>query len=198
MSWEEAHELARETAYKIRSDRYLPDAIIGVVRGGLVPSMMFSDLLDVKDMLFIRIEHWGVTGEKDNKAKLKYPLQADIKGKKILLIDDLTDTGDTLKLALEEVVRHGPREVRTATLIHKDQSSCRPDYFAQATGKWEWIIFPWNINEDIKNLARKASEGKNLTPKELGARLKERFNLDLDAGTLERIASSSSSTSGSG
>jgi hypoxanthine phosphoribosyltransferase len=187
LSWEDAYALAEIVAKQIASDGYLPDHIIGITRGGWVPSVMLSDLLGVKDLLSVRIEHWGTTAEKDAKAVLKYPLQTDLAGKKILLVDDLTDTGDSIALALAEIKKHKAAEVRTTTLIHKKQSRIEPEYYAKKTDKWEWIIFPWNVNEDLLHLAGKASEGKEISVEDTQKRLKQRFGLSVDEKTLEGV-----------
>ncbi len=188
-NWEDAYGLAEKVAGKISRDKFLPDRIIGITRGGWVPSMMLSDLLEVKDLLSVRVEHWGVTGEKDAKAVLKYPLQTDLSGKKVLLVDDLTDTGDSIAVALEEIKKHNLEEIRTATLIHKKQSRIEPDYYAQKTDKWQWIILPWNINEDLLHLVQKAAEGKELSVKDMQKKLKERFDLSVDKKMLEDVLS---------
>ncbi len=188
-SWQEAYTLAEGVAEKIAEDKYKPDTIIGITRGGWVPSMMLSDLLEVNDLLSVRVEHWGATGEKDAKALLKYPLQADLSGKKVLLTDDLTDTGDSMALALDEIKKHSPKEVRTATLIHKKQSRIEPDYYAQKTDRWQWIILPWNINEDLLHLAEKATDGKELSAEGIQRKLKERFDLSVDKKTLRNVLS---------
>ena len=186
-SWQEAYALAEKVAEKITKDRYKPDLIIGIARGGWVPSMMLSDLLEVKDLLSVRVEHWGATGKKDVKALLKYPLQTDLSGKKVLLADDLTDTGDSMLLALDEIKKHIPKEVRTATLIHKKQSRIEPGYYAQKRDKWQWIILPWNINEDLLHLAGKAADGKEISSEAIRSKLKERFDLSVDKKTLQDV-----------
>jgi len=187
LSWEDARALAEIVAQKISQDGYMPDHIIGITRGGWVPAVMLSDLLEVKDLLSVRVEHWGMTGEKDAKAVLKYPLQTDLSGKKILLVDDLTDTGDSIALAMGEIKKHKAAEVRTATLIHKKQSRIEPDYYAKKTDKWEWIILPWNINEDLLHLSDKAGEGKELSVEDTQKRLLKRFDLSVDKKTLESV-----------
>ncbi|MFZ2455140.1 MAG: phosphoribosyltransferase [Candidatus Altiarchaeia archaeon] len=187
LGWEDAYSLAEKVAKKITRDGYVPDHIIGITRGGWVPAVMLSDLLGVKDLLSMRVEHWGVTAEKDAKAVLKYPLPTDLSGKKILLVDDLTDTGDSIALAIEEIRNHKAAEVRTATLIHKKQSRIEPDYYAKKTGKWEWIILPWNINEDLLHLSGKAAEGKELSVEATRRELKKKYGLSVDKKTLERV-----------
>lgn len=187
LSWDDAYALAERTAEKISGDGYVPDHIVGITRGGWVPSMMLSDLLGVKDLLSVRVEHWGKTAEKDAKAVLKYPLQTDLAGKKILLVDDLTDTGESMALAIEEIKKRNAAEVRTATLIHKKQSRIEPDYYAKKTDKWGWIILPWNINEDLLHLSDKASGGKELSVDGTQKKLKQMFGLSLDKKTLTGI-----------
>lgn len=190
LSWDDAYELAGKVAQQISLDKYAPDHIIGITRGGWVPSVMLSDLLGVKDILSVRITHWGATAEKDSKAVLKYPLQTDLSGKKVLLVDDLTDSGDSMALALEEIKKHNASDIRTATLIHKKQSKITPDYYAKKTDKWEWIILPWNVNEDLLQLSEKASDGKALSAKDTAGALKKKYGLCVDeivlAGVLKR------------
>jgi len=57
-------------------------------------------------------------------------------------------------------------EVRTATLLHKSQSKYRPDYYSFEAGEWKWMILPWNLREDLANLAGKAAEGQKDMPLE--------------------------------
>jgi hypoxanthine phosphoribosyltransferase len=191
LSWDQAYMLAKKAARKIVNGRYEPDHIIGIARGGWVPSMMLSDLLGVKDLLSIRIEHWGTTGIKDNKAVLKYPLQADISGEKILLVDDLTDTGDSMLAAIEHLKTLKPGAIKTAVLIHKTQSKYKPDYYALEKDRWSWIILPWNLNEDLTSLVKKASFGKvDQSPGDLNKNIKKMFGIDIDQGTLADIIES--------
>jgi len=187
LSWGDAYTHAEEVAQKISNAGYVPDHIIGITRGGWVPAVLLSDLLGVKDLLSVRVEHWGMTAEKDAKAVLTHPLQTDLAGKKILLVDDLTDTGDSMALALGEIKKHNAAEVRTATLIHKKQSSIEPDYYARKTGEWEWIILPWNINEDLLHLADKAADGKKLSVGGTQRELKKKYGLAVDKKILESV-----------
>jgi hypoxanthine phosphoribosyltransferase len=187
LSWEDACDQAEIVAQKISADGYVPDHIIGITRGGWVPAMMLSDMLGIKDLLSVRVTHWGMTGEKDAKAVLKYPLQTDLAGKKILLVDDLTDTGDSMAIAIEEIKKHKAAEVRTATLIHKKQSRIEPDYYATKTDKWEWIILPWNLNEDLLHLSDKAAEGKEMSVEVTRRELKKKYGLSVDKKTLENV-----------
>lgn len=187
-SWNQMYELAEKTVNKINKSGYKPDKIIAITRGGWVPAMMFSDLLGNRDMLSLKIEHWTYTAKKEAEAVLKYPIQTDLGGQKILLVDDLTDSGDSIALALEDIKKHNPKEIRTATLIHKKQSKIKPDYYAKQKNRWEWIILPWNINEDILHLSSEIiKEEGSMTNKEVRRKLKQKYNLSIDQKTLDKI-----------
>ena len=81
---------------------------------------------------------------------MRYPLAADVTGQRVLLVDDVSDTGDTFRVALEHIrERSTPAEVRTAALHHKVVSHVVPDFYARKMVKWRWIIYPWAVVEDL-------------------------------------------------
>lgn len=187
-TWGDMWDLSKVVAGKIRESSYRPDFIIGITRGGWIPAVNLSDLLGVRDLLSLKVEHWGITATADKRARLKFPLKVDLEGKKVLLVDDLTDTGESLKLSLRHVKTLNPREVRTATLIHKSMSRFTPDYYAEGVREWVWIIFPWNVTEDLCNLLGKVfGKGEEVTPRKAKKRLKTEFDLRIDDGTLRDV-----------
>ena len=163
VSWEHVHTLSKVVAKNVRKSRFQPDMIIGLSRGGLVPSRNLADFLGVKDLISIKVEHWGVTATKDGKAELKYPIKIDLKGKKVLIVDDITDTGDSMKLAKDYVKSLGPAEIKTTALIHINHSKFVPDFYAEEIDKdkWTWFIFPWCFVEDLVSLIDKLIENDN-------------------------------------
>ena len=187
-SWERIWKLSRKLSRKIRDSGFNPDMIIAIVRGGLVPSMNLSDFLGIKDILTLKIEHWGITATRDKKARLKYPLNADLTGRNVLLVDDLTDTGDSIILALEHLKTLNPDVIKTATLIHKSTSDFEPDFYAEKIEKWIWVIFPWNFNEDTGNLIKKILKEKgNLDVREIRVELKKNFGLNINEKNIREI-----------
>jgi hypoxanthine phosphoribosyltransferase len=157
MSAGETEELAKRISRYIAKD-CKPDVIVAVARGGLIPAMMLAKNLGGVEVLSTQVTHWNKTGEKNREgAELDQGLPADLSlsGKKVLVVDDITDTGDSLVLAVKEVRKHAPADVRTATLIHKQQSAFTPDYFGKKTEAWKWIVLPWNVREDFMNLRKK-------------------------------------------
>jgi len=188
LSWDYVRSLSETVAEKIKPE-FRPDIIIGVTRGGWVPAISLSDLLGVKDLLALKVEHWGITATKSGKAELKFPLQTGIEGNKVLLVDDLTDTGESLKVSLKHLKEFNPSEIKTATLIHKSQSEFVPDFYAEEREEWKWLIFPWNLNEDLTNLIKRILDKKpDISPIELRGEMKEEFDLNIDEETLRDIA----------
>jgi len=158
VKWDEIEKWVDDVVDKIRRSGYKPDAVIGLTRGGWIPARLICDKLNIKNLYAIKTEHWGLTATKDGHAKIAQPLAADVKDKKVLIVDDITDTGQSLTLAKEHVHSFKPSDVKTATLLHITHSSIVPDFYSVEVPKeeWTWFIFPWNFNEDIQSLVAKA------------------------------------------
>ncbi len=127
MSWDSFQRLAEETARQIVESGYEPDIIVGLARGGWVLSRVLCDYLGVKDLVSLKVEHWGVTATPDGKARIKYPFDVDLTDCTVLVVDDITDTGQSMTVATEYVETLNPGEVRTATLQHITGSKFTPD-----------------------------------------------------------------------
>ena len=188
MSWEHFYRLAKEVANKIKSSGYVPDMVIGLARGGWCLARVLCDFIGVKDLVSLKVEHWGITATPDGKAKLKYPFNIDLTGKKVLVVDDITDTGESMRISVDYVKTLNPSEVRTAALRHIEGSKFKPDYYAEKI-TWRWVIFPWNFVEDLCNLVEKVQSevDKPSDTKLLKAKLKEYFKVDVDEETVREI-----------
>ncbi len=185
MSWELFQSLAEETARKITQSGYDPDFIVGIARGGWVLSRVLCDFLGVKDLVSLKVEHWGVTATPDGKAQIKYPFDIDLTGRRVLVVDDITDTGESLKLAADYVKAKNPQEIRTATLRHIIGSEFTPDYYGDEI-TWRWVVFPWNYIEDMCNIVPKVA-GEGATLSEMRERLKANFEVDVPEEEISRI-----------
>ncbi|BFI75128.1 phosphoribosyltransferase [Sulfurisphaera ohwakuensis] len=163
VKWEEVVDWSTQLAEKIKESKYDPDIIIAIARGGLVPARIVADVLGVIDILSIKIEHWVETASHTPEAKVKYPFKVDLQGKKVLIIDDITDTGDSVELAKKYVKENfGPIEIRTATMqIIEASAKIKPDYYAMVIKDWYWFMYPWNYWEDEINLIRKILSEEN-------------------------------------
>jgi hypoxanthine phosphoribosyltransferase len=177
-TWEELHSYAKDVSNKIKKSGFHPDIIIGLSRGGLVPARLLSDFLHIKKCYTIKVDHWGLTATKDGQAKVSQSLNVDLTGKNVLIVDDITDTGQSMMLSRDHIAGLKPKEIRTATLIHLKTSKFMPDFYGREMD-WFWIIFPWNRREDLVNLTQKI---ENLSEKGAAAikeELKQRFEVDI-------------------
>jgi len=146
--------LCRKLAHKIQDSGFNPDIVICIARGGYIPARLICDYLNIYNLTSIRIKHY--TGStKSETARLLEPLSIDIKGMNVLLIDDIDDTGDTLKLAQDYLKGLNPQEIKVAVLHHKIISTLTPDFFAQKIIRWRWITYPWAIVEDVLGFVKK-------------------------------------------
>ncbi|MCL4335083.1 MAG: phosphoribosyltransferase [Candidatus Thermoplasmatota archaeon] len=186
VTWEEIEKWCKRIFEKVSSN-YKPDAIVALSRGGLIPGRILSDLLLVKDLYAVKTEHWGITASLDGKAKLQDSGILNINGKRILVVDDITDTGESMLLALKHLQSMNPVEIKTATMLHIDHSKYTPDFFAEPISKdnWAWFVFPWNITEDIYNLIMKTPLRTGTSPEFL-SELQERFSLEINEESLKR------------
>lgn len=177
VTWRLFEDLCYRLARRIRDSGYRPDTIVAIGRGGCMPARLLADLLGNMDMTSFKIEHYRGT-QRSTRAEVKYPLCADLSGRRILLVDDVSDTGDTFAVAVAHILQHSaPREIRTATLHHKTVSHFTPSYFAEKIVQWRWVIYPWALAEDLTALIDKM-EPPPRSVGEAAGRLKENHGID--------------------
>jgi hypoxanthine phosphoribosyltransferase len=188
VTWELFYELARKLSLAMYKASFQPEIIVAISRGGCIPARVICDYLDVFDLDVIKIEHYhGV--HKEKTALLRYPLSADITGKCVLLIDDVSDTGDSFDVAIKHLLKHGePGDLKTAALHHKTISSYIPDYYAEIVHEWRWIIYPWAIMEDLRSLLE-SMEAPPATIEDFARHLKKQHQLEVPRQTLEDVFS---------
>lgn len=187
LSWNRAVRDTKRLSYIIKNSGYRPSILVAIGRGGFVPARVLCDYLHIKDLTAIKVEHWGITATPDKKAVIKYPLSADIKGKRVLLVDDTTDTGDTLRVSTGYLQSFGPEEVRTAVLIHKTCSAVTPDYYVRKVVKWKWIIFPWHLREDLTFLVKEIKARGIHSEEEIRHELKEKYSIQAGIDIIKEI-----------
>lgn len=178
ISFNEVLRLSRILARKIKASGYMPDLIVAIGRGGYVPGRLVSDFLLFNDLTSMKIEHYARAADMQEQARIKFPIPVDITEKKVLIVDDITDTGETLKLAVEYALNLKPADVRTAVLQHKTCSAFTPDFYAQKIIKWRWIIYPWARYEDFAGFAEKILLNRALDLSQIITEFKRRYELN--------------------
>jgi hypothetical protein len=195
VSWSAVHALARRLAAKIADSGYRPDLIVAIGRGGYVPGRLLSDWLGIMDLTSFKIEHYRHAA-KQHAARVRYPLPESVAGRRVLLVDDVADSGETFAVAAEHLRERGPpAEARSAVLHYKTVSPCRPDFFARTVRDWRWILYPWAVMEDAGSFIgamepppASLEEAARRLAAERGVRLPRALLADLLA-TLARPAS---------
>jgi hypothetical protein len=135
-------------AQKIRQTRFKPDVIVAVSRGGWIPARTHSDLLENPNIVTVRTECYVGTCEAKPTPVLTQQLSECIIGKRALIVDDIADSGRSLKLVKEHVAEKGAAEVKVATLFRKPWSIVEPDYWEKETAFW--VVFPWELKETVR------------------------------------------------
>jgi hypoxanthine phosphoribosyltransferase len=189
VTWNEFYDLAKYLSRLIKSSGWRPDLVVAIGRGGYVPARVVCDFL-VHDLLTsMKVEHWGIAAQKKDQAMVRFPLATGVSGQKVLIVDDVTDTGDTLTTAVGYVESLGPKETRTAVLQHKTCSEFEPDYYAEKITEWRWIIYPWAVHEDLVGFTERVLNGSDLpmSSDQIRADLKRRFDIDVENERMAEI-----------
>ena len=145
ISWENIESAVKYLANQIKEDGFEADYIIGIAVGGIVPLGLLSKELEVKNILTVSTRSYKK--EKQGEPDILYFPEVNLSGMKILLVDEIANTGATLKKVFQAVKDKSViGEMKTATLaINKKNCKFLPDYFAFSSENW--IAFPWDKNE---------------------------------------------------
>ncbi|MHA1617604.1 MAG: phosphoribosyltransferase [Candidatus Njordarchaeales archaeon] len=157
-TWSSIIKKTLKLCKKVEESGFRPDIIVSILRGGAVPAAIFSDYFGVKDIAPIRIVFYKRVSETSEQPQIVHPLTIDVSGKNVLIVDDVADTGKTLKLALEHVKSKNAKEVKIATIHLKPWSILVPDFFIETTDKW--IVYPWEYHEFIKEMTERLTKGE--------------------------------------
>ncbi len=147
LSWEATIGFCEELAGKIG---YKPDIIIGLSRGGLVPCRILSDIIGVDTVGVLGIRFYKGMGRSAEFPQITQELTMELQDKKVLIVDDVADTGRSLMIAKDYLMRKGASDIKVATLHYKPNSQYRPDYFVKMTTSW--IAYPWEVHEMEREL----------------------------------------------
>ncbi len=160
-SWEEAYDACMFLFEQVKRSGYEPDVIVGIARGGWIPARLLSDFFTNSFTANIKIELYKGIGVHDHQPRVTQEMPTIIKNKKVLLVDDVADTGHSLRVAIEHARKKGAAEIRTATIFYKPHSIIKPDYYVRETTAW--VVYAWERFEFIKEMHQKlSSEGKSL------------------------------------
>jgi len=141
ITWQSYHRHISALGRKIKRSGFRPDVIVCISRGGLPVGLMLSECLK-KPLAVITVQSYKGT----RRGKLKFDTRISsvepIKGK-ILLADDLVDSGTTMRVTKRYLQKRG--KVKTAVMFRKECSTFKPDYFVKWMPRDKWIFFPYDF-----------------------------------------------------
>ena len=154
MTWEELGRGSHELAEAIHADGYAPDMVLAIARGGLLVAGALGYALDVKNTFTMNVEFYTGVDERLEMPMILPPVPelVDLEEARVLIADDVADTGRTL-LLVKDFCAGKVGEVRCAVLYEKPQSGVNCEYVWRRTG--HWIDFPWSAQEPVTRLARR-------------------------------------------
>jgi uncharacterized protein len=148
LSWQAFGEASRELAKVIAADGFEPDLILSIARGGLLLAAALGYALAVKNLHVVNVEFYdGVGTTLDMPVMLPpVPSAVDFSQKKVLVADDVADSGRTMELVYRFVKDHVD-DVRSAVIYEKPRSVIKCDYVWKRTDRW--INFPWSCEDPV-------------------------------------------------
>ena len=175
LNWDDVQSLTETLAQKIVASGFKPDLIVAVSRGGFDPARILCDQLSIRKLASVQLEAYDGMVKRPEPI-IVLPLNANVAGLKVLIADDVSDSGASLLKAKEHIEEKGASLVRVATLHIKPWSSFVPDYYAESVDAW--VVYPWELKECLTEVAdklrAKGLQGKTIAKELVEAGFKER------------------------
>jgi hypoxanthine phosphoribosyltransferase len=161
LSWNQIYSSLLKLVEKIQKSLFEPEIIVGVSRGGCIPARIMSDLLETPRLANVTAEFYVGIGKNKREPTITQPVSLPVKDKKVLVVDDVADRGESLKLVNAHLKEHGASDVKVATTYYKPWSIIVPHYYMEETRCW--VVFPWELKETVRKTVEKfRSEGRTV------------------------------------
>ena len=139
LSWDVFGELCRALAVNVARS-YDPELVVGIAKAGVIPGAVIASILRL-DFFSMKISRRSGFEEVRDRPRLLTSAPREARGKRVLIVDEICTTGETLRMALAAVRAESPADIRTATSFVK-AGQYKPDFFAVETDAT--VIFPWD------------------------------------------------------
>lgn len=140
LTWDVFGELCRALAVKVAQSGYQPDLVVGIAKAGVIPGAVIASMLGC-DFYSMKISRDTGGGKARMRPKIIQAAPREAAGKNVLIVDELSTSGDTLRMATNSLRQVGPTEIRSAVNFVK-LGGFKPDYYAlEMAGT---IVFPWD------------------------------------------------------
>ncbi|KKR33052.1 MAG: Purine phosphoribosyltransferase [Candidatus Gottesmanbacteria bacterium GW2011_GWA2_41_12] len=152
-SWEEMSDVCFTLAKKIADANVKYDRLVAISKGGLTEAKTLLDFLEIKDLSVFEMKFYSDIYKTFDTPQITQVLGTKITGEKILLFDDVADSGKTLIAAKKYLEEQMAKEVEVAVLFNKPWTKFTPDFYGEETDTW--IVFPHDRREMAKLLRNK-------------------------------------------
>ena len=158
VSWEQYHQTVEKLAMQIEESKYKPNILVGIMRGAAPMIDVLSRIFKLK-CAYLAVESYIGKGIEDEQGDIVFSREmssiAPNMGGRILLCDDLSDTGITFNKSIDWLKKYVPiknkiEDIKTATLWKKQKSTFNPVYCAVKLPDNPWIVQPFEVYEEIK------------------------------------------------
>jgi hypoxanthine phosphoribosyltransferase len=129
-----------------------------MARGGWVPARILADLLVTGQTANVKVEFYRDIYAADEHPRIVQPVSGETRWKRVLLVDDIADTGRSLKATVEHLKAQKAAELRTICLHVKPWTEFRPDFHAATTKAW--VVYPWELKEFVVSFANQLSDSQ--------------------------------------
>ncbi len=187
-TWEQIYESLLDLADRLQKANFKPDVIVGVSRGGWPLARIMSDLLENPELANVKTEFYLGVAKTKGEPVITQPVSTSVTGKKILVVDEVADTGESLRLVQSHLKERGATEVKILTMYCKPWSVVVPDWYGKETSRW--IVFPWERKETVRQVLKEYKSRKKsveeavekLVQSGLDRKLVERFIREISEG----------------
>lgn len=147
VSWDEFHQMGFELAQQITELRKDLDQIVSISRGGHVLSRILSDFLELP-VFSISIQSYQAL--KQHEIKITQEIAPELIQKHVLLVDEVIDSGRTLKRAYEYLEELGAEAITSVAIHVKPKAIATADFYIAETNKW--VVYPYEVRETVSSL----------------------------------------------
>lgn len=151
-SWDKLQQTAFLLSKQLLDQGKEFDRLITLAKGGWPLSRSLVDYLSIPEVASIGVKFYQGINTRYEEPVIYQDLPVAVKGERVLLFDDVADTGESLLFTRRYLQEQGVAHITTATLFYKPRSLYKPDVFGAQTDSW--IVFPFETVETIKALGK--------------------------------------------
>ncbi|ADG24893.1 phosphoribosyltransferase [Legionella pneumophila serogroup 1] len=184
----EVYDISYKLAKIITQSAYQFDVVVAIARGGFPAARFICDFLNIRQLGSMQISHYSGGAQKYADTQVVSPANINISGKSVLVVDDVNDTGETLKSASDYIQSLNPALYKIAVLYEKSSTVFKADFVGKHQKKWKWLMYQWAVTEDILTFLKQDNMLES-NEDEVCKHLHRKYNLSISKKLLQQIRS---------